>query len=221
MPSKSDVAAAQERTLARLSQVKQHFEQTKGSGRVEGKVGIVTGAGREGGIGRATVRLLAREGAKALYILDFDGSTLQDFAKELALKYPGLKVHAVEGDASSSELIASLCEKALKEHGKLDFFFANAGIVGANLFMDERLDEEGVMEVMRVNLLSCFLAVKHASLAMRKNPSSSAGGSILLTASVAGLRSGAGPVDYSASKAGVINLAQTAANQLTGTRIRV
>ncbi|GAA5918955.1 hypothetical protein JCM6882_008647 [Rhodosporidiobolus microsporus] len=221
MSSKATVQAAQQRTLARLAQVQHHFESTQGSGRFKGKVGIVTGAGNERGIGRATVRLLAREGAKALYILDFDGSTLDAFAKELEGKYPGLSVTAVTGDASSSPLISSLCDKALSEHGKLDFFYANAGITGANMFLDERLDEEGIVEVMRVNLLSCFLATKYASLAMRKNPPEAAGGSILLTASVAGLKSGAGPVDYSASKAGVINLATTAANQLAGTGIRV
>ncbi|GAA5856108.1 hypothetical protein JCM8547_002983 [Rhodosporidiobolus lusitaniae] len=221
MSSRTDLQAAQERTLARLAAVKHHFDSQAGSGRARGKVGIVTGAGSEKGIGRATARLLAREGAGALYILDFDGSTLGSFAKELEAKHPGLSVSAHTGDAASSDLVSSLCDLALEQHGKLDFFFANAGTTGSNFGPLETQDEEVFSEVMRVNLLSCFLAVKHASAAMKKNPASSAGGSILLTASVAGLRSGAGPVDYSASKAGVINLAQTAANQLQGTGIRV
>ncbi|GAA6016349.1 hypothetical protein JCM10207_003833 [Rhodosporidiobolus poonsookiae] len=220
MATREQLQQAQQRTLKRLEQVKHHFDATKGSGRFNGKVGIVTGAGSDRGIGRATARLLAREGAKALYLLDFDGSTLDTFARELESKHAGLKVSVTTGDASDSPLIQSLCEQAKQDHGHLDFFFANAGITGANLFLKD-MDEEGIVEVMRVNLLSCFLAVKHASNVMRTNPSSHAGGSILLTASVAGLRSGAGPMDYSASKAGVVNLAQTAANTLAGTGIRI
>jgi len=81
------------------------------------------------------------------------------------------------------------------------------------------------MNMMRVNALSCFLALKHASQAMgeanpRKGKEESSG-SIIMTASVAGLRSGAGPLDYSASKAAVNSMAKTAAHQLTGTNIRV
>ena len=71
--------------------------------------------------------------------------------------------------------------------------------------------------VLEVNLIGPFLAIKYASAVMRE----AGGGSILCTASVAGLRSGAGPSPYSASKAGVVSLAQTAANQLVGTGVRV
>jgi len=81
------------------------------------------------------------------------------------------------------------------------------------------------MNVMRVNALSCFIAVKHASDAMLKtNPSRGkplSGGSIILTASVAGLRSGAGTIDYSASKAAVNSIAKNSAYQLQKTDIRV
>ncbi|TNY20522.1 NAD-binding protein [Rhodotorula diobovata] len=222
MPAQSQdqLRHAQERTIARLNQVKTHFDQAKGSGRFLHKVGIVTGAGSPKGIGRATARLLAREGAKALYVVDFDGSTLGEFADELEKKHKGLSVTAITGDAADSSLIESLCTRAAKEHGRLDYFYANAGITGANMHLPT-MDEEGIMEVMRVNLLSCFLAVKHASNVMKQNPAEAAGGSIVLTASVAGIRSGAGPMDYSASKAGVINLANTSANFLAGTGIRV
>jgi NAD(P)-dependent dehydrogenase (short-subunit alcohol dehydrogenase family) len=71
--------------------------------------------------------------------------------------------------------------------------------------------------VLRVNLIGPFLALKHAAPVMRD----AGGGSIVCTASVAGLRSGAGPSAYSASKAGVINLVQTAAHQLVGSGVRV
>ena len=71
--------------------------------------------------------------------------------------------------------------------------------------------------MLKVNLIGPFLAIKHASPIMR----AAGKGSIICTASVAGIRSGAGGVPYSASKAGVINLVQTTANVLYGTNVRV
>ncbi|GAA5955923.1 hypothetical protein JCM3765_000041 [Sporobolomyces pararoseus] len=211
---------AQQRTLNRLNQVKTHFDNTKGTGRFGGKVAILTGVGSEKGIGRATARLLAREGAKHLYVLDFAADSLPSLKKELESAYPGLKVTHFDGDAADTSLIQQICERAIQEERRLDFFFANAGTVGNNMTLDG-FDEESATEVFRVNTLSCFIAVKHASAAMKRNPSDLIGASIVLTASVAGIRSGAGPQDYSASKAAVINLANTSAQALAGTGIRV
>jgi len=73
------------------------------------------------------------------------------------------------------------------------------------------------MRTLKVNTLSVFLAIKYASAAMKTQ---SSGGSIIATASVAGIRAGAGGTDYSASKAAVINLVQTSAWQLYGTNVR-
>ena len=64
------------------------------------------------------------------------------------------QVTAITGDAADSSLIESLCTRAAKEHGRLDYFYANAGITGANMHLPT-MDEEGIMEVMRVNLLRC------------------------------------------------------------------
>lgn len=99
--------------------------------------------------------------------------------------------------------------------------FANAGIVGGMRFQD--LEADDFMRVMRGNLLTAFLCAKHGALAMQKTSSSKLypGGSIIMTASVAGLRSNAGGSDYSAAKAGIISLAQTLAYQLAGTGVRV
>lgn len=105
-------------------------------------------------------------------------------------------------------------------YGRLDVFFANAGISSGKVFWEE--DSEGFMKMMKTNTLSVFLAAKYASRAMLKTSAEKPypGGSIIGTASVAGLRSNAGPTDYSASKAAVISLMQTCAYQLAGTGIR-
>ncbi|HEU4732804.1 MAG TPA: SDR family NAD(P)-dependent oxidoreductase, partial [Kofleriaceae bacterium] len=102
------------------------------------------------------------------------------------------------------------------QHGALDVCFANAGISGGLVpFFD--LTVELWTQILKVNLVGSFLAVKHAAKLMVEQGR----GSIVCTASVAGLRSGAGGPPYSASKAGVISLVQTAANQLAGTGVRV
>ena len=103
-----------------------------------------------------------------------------------------------------------------REHGGLDIIFANAGISGGFASISEQSAEDWA-EILRVNLIGPFLAIKHAAPHLKAR----GGGSIICTASVAGLRSGAGGAAYSASKAGVINLVQTAAQQLSGTGIRV
>lgn len=114
----------------------------------------------------------------------------------------------------------AVCQDALDKYGRLDVFFANAGIVGTQLFWEENSDD--FMRMMKVNTLSVFLATKYASRAMLKTSTEKPypKGSIIATASVAGLRSNAGPSDYSASKAAVVSLMQTCAYQLVGTGIR-
>ena len=101
-------------------------------------------------------------------------------------------------------------------HGRIDVFFANAGISGGfkPLFEQDAADWQ---EILRINLIGPFLAVKYAGAVMAEAKS----GSIICTASVAGLRSGAGGAAYSASKAGVINLVQTSAQQLSTSGVRV
>src|SRR3954453_7462390 len=166
------------------------------SGRLAGKVAIVTGAAS--GIGKATAALFAAEGAIVI----------------------AADVNASEGvvaaDAGREEDVVALIEAAIGEHGGLDIFFANAGISGglASIFEQTPADWN---EILRVNLIGPFLAIKHAAPHMRER----GGGSIICTASVAGLRAGAGGPAYSASKAGVINLVKVAATQVAGANIRV
>lgn len=179
-------------------------------GRLQGKSAIITGAAS--GIGRASAILFAAEGAR-LVIAD-KAEAVHETAALIAAA--GGTALAATGDAADETFVESLIRTAVTEFGGLDVFFANAGIVGPYVPVTD-IDPAGVAELLRVNLIGPMLAVKHAARAMVP----AGKGSIICTASVAGIRSGAGPVPYSASKAGVMNLAATAANELYGTGIRV
>lgn len=164
-------------------------------GRLEGKIAIVTGAAS--GIGKAAVELFRSEGATVV------GADVTEGAD-------------VQSDAGSESDVKGLIERVAGQHGGLDIMFANAGISGGFAPISEQTADDWA-EILRINLIGPFLAIKYAAPVMAKR----GGGSIICTASVAGLRSGAGGAAYSASKAGVINLVQTAAQQLSGANIRV
>ncbi len=178
--------------------------------RFEGKSIIVTGAGS--GIGRAAARLFAAEGGNVVVADRTEGA---DETAHLVTEAGGV-VEAIRIDAGAEEDVIRAVALACDRFGGLDVMFANAGISGglANIF---DTDVALFTEVLRVNLIGPFLAVKHAAPRIAER----GGGAIVLTASVAGIRSGAGSPAYSASKAGVINLAMTAAQQLSGSNVRV
>ena len=179
-------------------------------GRLQERSTLITGAGS--GIGRATARLFAAEGARVL-CFDRDPSVHETAA--LIASDGGLAI-ALTGDAGDEGDVKGAIDRAVSEFGGLDALYANAGISGGWTPMEE-IDAAFWMEVLRINLIGPFLAIKHAGPIMR----AAGKGSIICTASVAGIRSGAGGVPYSASKAGVINLVQTTANVLYGTGVRV
>ena len=180
-------------------------------GRLAGKTAIITGAGS--GIGRATAILFASEGAN-LVIGDLSEGV---HATARAIAAAGGTVTAVQMDAGSESDVTRLVETAISKHGAVNVAYANAGISGGMAGIFDLTAEEWT-EILRVNLIGPWLMVKHAGRTMMDAGN---GGSIICTASVAGLRSGAGGPAYSASKAGVINLVQTSAQQLSGTNIRV
>ena len=161
------------------------------SERLRGKIAIVTGAGS--GIGKAAAALFSREGATVV-AADLQGT-------EVAV------------DAGDEGQMAALITATVDRCGGLDVMFANAGVSGgvAALFEQDAADWQ---RILQTNLIGPFLAIKYAAPAIARR----GGGSIICTASVAGLRSGAGGPAYSASKAGVINLVQVAAQQLSGFR---
>lgn len=178
--------------------------------RLAGKSVVITGAGS--GIGRAAAQLFAREGAK-LIIVDRSDS-IHDTAK--LVSDAGGTVEAVTADAGSESDVASFIGKAIASYGALDAIWANAGVSGGLVPLAEQTVEHW-QEILRINLIGPFLAIKHAMPQMIKQGH----GSIICTASVAGLKSGASGHPYASSKAGVISLVQTTAYSLSGTGVRI
>jgi NAD(P)-dependent dehydrogenase (short-subunit alcohol dehydrogenase family) len=177
---------------------------------LQGKTALVTGAAS--GIGRASALLFAAEGA-AVVALD---RAPQVEATVAAIRSAGGRAIALVKDSSAEQDVAGAVAAAVKEYGSLDVCYANAGISGGLVPFFEETAERWT-EVLNVNLIGTFIAVQHAARVMVEQRR----GSIICTASVAGLKSGAGGMPYSASKAGVISLVQTAANQLAGTGVRI
>ena len=180
-------------------------------GRLSGKRAIITGAGS--GIGRASAKLFAAEGA-SLLLVDKVPAAVEETAA--AVTAAGGRAIAVAADAGAEGDVRTFIDKALRELGGIEVCYANAGISGGVVPLFEQTVEFW-QEVLRVNLIGPFLAIRHVAPHMMKQGK----GSIICTASVAGLRANAGGHPYSASKAGVISLVQTAANAVAGSGVRV
>lgn len=179
-------------------------------GRLEGKSVVITGAGS--GIGRAASLLFTKEGAKLIAVDKTEG--VKETAKLVA--EAGGTVEAVMADAGNEADVKAFIDKAVAKYGRLDAIWANAGISGGLVPLLEQTVEQW-QEILRVNLIGPFLAVKHAIPHMTRQGY----GSIVCTASVAGLKAGASAHPYAASKAGVISLVQTTAYTLSGTGVRI
>ncbi len=180
-------------------------------GRLNGKVAVITGAAS--GIGRATAIKFAGEGA-AVVIAD-----LNEEGGEAAVR--GCKEnagHAIfqKTDVSAEAEIKALIARAIKEFGRLDIMYNNAGIGGA-VGPLEQISVEDWDKSQAVLLRSVFLGMKHAAPELRK----AGGGSIISTASIAGLRGVVGLHAYCAAKAAVANLTRSAALEFAKDKIRV
>src|SRR5579859_7192803 len=149
-------------------------------GRIECKSVIITGAGS--GIGRAASLLFTREGAKLIAV------DRTDHVKETVdlVKKAGGTAQAVQADAGSEKDVIAFIDKAVSAYGRLDAIWANAGISGGLVPLAEQTVEHW-QEILRINLIGPFLAIKYSIPHMIKQRS----GAILCTASVAGLKSGA------------------------------
>lgn len=176
--------------------------------RLKGKVALITGGAS--GIGEATVRLFVEEGASVM-LADIQDDRGRHLAGEL-----GPRAGFLHADVSREADVQAAVDETCKRFGRLDCIFNNAGYAGVGGRIDE-IPAEGFDETMGVLVRGVFLGIKHAARVMKTQGS----GSIISTASVAGLRTGFGPHVYSAAKAAVIHLTHSVAMELGESGVRV
>ncbi len=181
------------------------------AGRLEGKVAIVTGAGR--GIGRGEAMALADEGA-AIVVNDLGGSTggegadatpAQEVADEIIAG--GGRAVANYADVSDFDACGEMVKQALDEFGSLDILVNNAGILRDRMVFNMTKEEWDI--VVAVHMTGTFNTIKHAAVVMRQQRS----GRIINTSSSSGLGN-AGQANYSAAKEGIVGLTRTVARDL-------
>ena len=178
------------------------------AGRLDGKVAVITGAAS--GIGRGTVDLFVKEGARVIAadIQDDKGARIEE-------EHKGHAVY-VRCDVSREADIALAIETATRKFGRLDCLFNNAGTGGARAAADG-VTAEGFDSVMHLHVRAALFGMKYAVPAMKAQ----GGGAIITTASVAGLQAGYGPILYSIAKGAIIHMTKVTAAQLAQHRIRV
>ena len=178
-------------------------------GRLENRVAVITGAAS--GIGEGTVRKFVAEGARVL-IADISDERGGALAEELG---PGASY--LHTDVADEEAIARAVSAAVERWGRLDVMFNNAGFGGVGGPIED-LDMAAYDNTMDVLLKGVFAGCKYA---VRQMKAQGEGGSIINTASVAGLQAGFGPVVYSAAKAAVSHMSRCLAVELAPFNIRV
>lgn len=178
-------------------------------GRLEGRVAVITGAAS--GMGLATAERFIAEGASVV-IADFNAENGTNAADRL-----GSRARFTKCDVAVEDDVAAAVALATDAFGGLDVMFNNAGVGGAfGPITELRVDDWD--ETFAVLVRGVFLGIKHAARVLIDQ---GRGGSIINTASIAGIGGGAGPQAYSAAKAGVINLGKTTAVELAPHSIRV
>jgi len=181
---------------------------------LQGKVAVITGGAS--GMGKATVLRFLAEGAQVV-IADFNAQTGADTLAEAAAAGFGDAVRFIKTDVAREADVEAMLSCAVDTFGRLDVVFNNAGVGGAIGPLTETTVEswDYTMDVLAKGV---FLGLKHAARRMRAQGQ---GGSIINTASIAGLSGDAGPMVYSAAKAAVVSLTKSAAVELARDRIRV
>jgi len=181
-------------------------------GKLTGKVAILTGAAS--GIGEAAAILFGREGAD-LILADWDEKRGEGVAK--TVRDAGAKAAFVKTDVSKVEDVQAMIRAAVDAYGRLDVIFNNAGIEGEMNKPTADCTLENWHRVIGINLSGVFFGMKYAIPEMLK----AGGGSIINTASVAGLVGFAGIPAYCAAKGGVVQLSKCAAVEYAKQNIRV
>ena len=177
-------------------------------GQLDGKVALITGGAS--GIGEATARLFVDHGAHVVI------ADMQQERGSLVAASLGKQAHFQRTEVPREDVVRAAVERACGEFGRLDCIFNNAGFGGA-LGPVEDIPEAEWDLTFQVLVRGVFLGMKHAAPVMKRQGS----GSIINTASVAGLVAGYGPHAYSAAKAAVIQLTRSVAMELAEQRVRV
>ena len=180
-------------------------------GRIQGKVAVITGAAS--GMGRATAIRFAKEGA-SIVLTDLNSQGGETAVAECAAA--GARAVFQRTDVTSEPDIKAAVARAVKEFGRIDIMFNNAGIAGA-VGPIEKVESESWDRTIATLLRAVYLGMKYSIPEMRKV----GGGSIISTASVAGLRGVGYLAAYSAAKAAVVNLTQSVAIEVGHDKIRV
>jgi 3alpha(or 20beta)-hydroxysteroid dehydrogenase len=177
------------------------------SGRLDGKVAVVTGAAR--GLGASVARRLAAGGAKTVLadVLDAEGEAL---AAEI-----GSNAHYVHLDVTSETEWSAAIAATRERFGALNVLVNNAGIYRTTPF--EQISTAEFLKVVGINQLGCFLGMRTCAAPMRE----AGGGSIVNIASTAGIEGVGGALHYTASKHAVVGMTKVAALELGSARIRV
>jgi NAD(P)-dependent dehydrogenase (short-subunit alcohol dehydrogenase family) len=176
-------------------------------------VALVTGAGS--GIGRASAKMLAREGVRVAAL----GRTSEELTELVdEIREAGHEAMPVVADIASPEEIEAAIDQIVTEWGRLDIVFANAGVNGVWAPIEE-LDVDEWKQTLAINLTGTFLTLKFAVPALR----ATGGGSIIVTSSVNGTRmfSNSGASAYATSKAGQVALVKMLAPELAPHDIRI
>ena len=177
---------------------------------LEGKVALVTGAGR--GIGKAIALRFAQEGANVAFTDLAINEAVEETVKELEAM--GVKAKAYASNAASFDESHEVVKQVVEDFGRIDVLVNNAGITKDGLMM--RMSEAQWDAVINVNLKSAFNFIHAVTPIMAKQR----GGSIINMSSVVGVSGNAGQCNYSASKAGMIGLAKSIAKEMGPRGIR-
>ncbi|MBL8781880.1 MAG: glucose 1-dehydrogenase [Alphaproteobacteria bacterium] len=178
------------------------------TGRLSGKVAVITGAAS--GIGRGTVDLFVKEGAKVV------AADIQDDKGARMAEEHGKSLRYIRCDVTKEGDIKAAIDLAQKAFGRVDCLFNNAGTPGP-LENAETVTAESFDAVMHLHVRAAMLGIKHVTPIMRAQ----GGGSIISTASIAGLQNGFGPLLYSVAKAAIVHMTKLSAAQLGPMNIRV
>jgi dihydroanticapsin dehydrogenase len=179
-------------------------------GRLDHKVAMITGAAS--GIGAATARLFAREGARVV-IADIRETAAEQIAEEI--RATGGEAIAIGVDVSNSVQVKALIEKTMDVYGTLHILYCNAGVLIPDTVEDDT--EDAWHRSLSINLTGSYLCCRYGVPAIKK----AGGGAVLITASISGMRGEKGSAAYNTTKGGLINLTKHLAVEYAGDRIRV